>query len=223
MLFCGMFLSHPFLKSPLNPDSYSLNKEEWTWIFPNCTHTRHQCVLQRTPAIPTLSGENPLCSAVLHILLHCTLESWKGLWSLYSYVSILVCFCLRIVNWRQRNRSCHFTRCWSISACFFNKNNRHSQSNVVIFQWLSFTACCFCQTRVNFFSPKILCFVVCVTQPHGSLFISVMWSLHRVQTEPTSLSQPTTLKGLKSLTWSSNSNSLLTCFVVHCCSYCGCG
>lgn len=48
---------------PLHPDSCSLNKEEWPWTFPNCIHIHHLSVRQRTPAIPTLSGET---SVVLH-------------------------------------------------------------------------------------------------------------------------------------------------------------
>lgn len=56
---------------PLRPDCCSLNKEEWPWIFPSCTHTHHHSVLQRTPDIPILSGETPLlCSSSQSVLGH---------------------------------------------------------------------------------------------------------------------------------------------------------
>lgn len=51
---------------PLHPDSCSLNKEEWTWIFLNCTHIHRLSVLQRTPAIPTPSGETSVLSGLWH-------------------------------------------------------------------------------------------------------------------------------------------------------------
>ncbi len=60
---------------PLHPDSCSLNKEEWPWIFPSCTHIRRHSVLQRTPAIPTLSGETSV--------LRCSIRQ-SGLWH-FSY------------------------------------------------------------------------------------------------------------------------------------------
>lgn len=55
------------LKScPLHPDSCSLNTEEWTWIFRSCTRIHRHSVLQRTPAIPTPSGETSvLCCNML--------------------------------------------------------------------------------------------------------------------------------------------------------------
>lgn len=52
---CRLRLKSAVFCIPL--DSCSLNTEEWTWIFLNCTHTHRLSVPQRTPATPTLSGE----------------------------------------------------------------------------------------------------------------------------------------------------------------------